>query len=312
MTSPFQVLCLSPRVPDLVTSAFGPYVVHGASSLEELANQMHSQRFDVILVDLKLAGGLEKLAHWSALPRAVLESALVVAAPEPSLPTCLRLLHLGAREVLSARDVAADVGGDMLGRALRLVIERKKQDDNARRAYSIDLTTGLPNHQQLLEHMNHLLALREREPAAMALIVLHLDGFRAVEASLGAEAANVLRRKAAVRLRSSLRASDVVASLGPDMFGVLLAWIDASDDAEHVATKLTKAVQQPFSVAGQPLPVRAHAGVGRYPVHGKEAKALLDRAVAQAAGTEGGGVGHRLGAAAAANDDSSATEPGGR
>ena len=164
-----------------------------------------------------------------------------------------------------------------------------------------DLTTGLPTHAQLLEHMTHLLALREREPAAMALIVLRLEGFRGAEQTLGVESANVLRRKAAVRLRAALRASDVVASLGGDLYAVLLAWIDAEADAEGVARKLLASLRQPFNVAGHDLPVMGSVGIGQYPAHGKDADALLRRAMAQASNGSVGELG-RVGAGAA-NDE---------
>jgi GGDEF domain-containing protein len=190
-----------------VTSAFGPFVMQACSGLPELDDQLQLQPRDAVLVDLALAGGADKLVHWSGLPRAVLESAVVVVGPEPMPAMCLRLLQAGVREVLSSREASPEV----LGRVLRLAIERKRIDDARARAYSIDLTTGLPNHSQLLEHMTHLLALREREPAPMAVIALHIEGLATVQASLGAESANVLRRKVAVRLRASLRASDVVA-----------------------------------------------------------------------------------------------------
>ena len=297
MSEPFHILCLAAQAPDLVTSAFGPFVVQDCARLDQVAGQMHVQAYDAVLFDLKLAGGADKLLQWAGLPRAVLESAVVVVGPEPTPNECLRLLQAGVRDVLSTREATPEA----MGRVLRLAIERKRLDDAARRAYSIDLTTGLPNRNQLQEHMTHLLALREREPAAMALIVLHLDGFRSVEASFGAEAANVLRRKAAVRLRSSLRASDVVASLGPDMFAVLLAWLEADEDAEHVARKLLAAVNQPFQVAGQDVPVGARLGVSQYPAHGRDAGTLLRQAVDQASG---GGVGRLLGQGAAANDES--------
>jgi diguanylate cyclase (GGDEF)-like protein len=297
MSDPFHILCLCAQPPDLVTSAFGPFVVQACTRLDELDSQLHAQAYDAVLIDLKLTGTPDRLLHWAGLPRAVLESAVVVIGPEPTPAACMRLLQAGVRDVLSSREATPEV----LGRVLRLAVERKRIDDAARRAYSIDLTTGLPNHNQLQEHMTHLLALREREPAAMALIVLHLDGFRGVEASLGAEAANVLRRKAAVRLRSSLRASDVVASLGPDMFAVLLAWLDADDDADHVARKLLAAVNQPFQVAGQDVPVGARIGVSQYPGHGKDAGTLLRHAVGLASG---GSFGRLLGQGAAANDES--------
>lgn len=296
MTEPFQILCHCVQSPDLMTSAFGPFVVQDCASFVELGEQLAVQARDAVLVDLTRAGGADALAHWPGLPRAVLESAVVVVGPEPTAAMCLRLLHAGVRDVVSSREATPEI----LGRVLRLAIERKRLDDAARRAYSIDLTTGLPNHSQLLEHISHLLALREREPASMALIVLHLDGFRGAEASLGSEAANVLRRKAAVRLRGSLRASDVVASLGPDMFAVLLAWLDAGEDAEHVARKLLAAVSRPFQVAGQNLPVGARLGLSQYPAHGKDAQTLLRHAVGQASGSA---VGRLLGQGAAANDD---------
>jgi GGDEF domain-containing protein len=104
----------------------------------------------------------------------------------------------------------------------------------------------------------------------------------AAEAKLGAEAANVLRRKIAVRLRSGLRASDVVAALGTDSFAVLLAWIDDPGDGERVLAKLSQSLQRPLSVAGQGLAVAVGAGVARYPGDGRDAATLLRLAANQA------------------------------
>jgi diguanylate cyclase len=110
-----------------------------------------------------------------------------------------------------------------------------------------------------------------------------------------------------VRLRASLRASDVVASIGNDAFVVLLAWIDAPTDGQRVAKKLVDALHQPFSVAGNDLAVKIHAGLALYPEHGKTADALLRRSVGQAAslasmGSEGMGSVIERGQAPAAND----------
>jgi diguanylate cyclase (GGDEF)-like protein len=133
--------------------------------------------------------------------------------------------------------------------------------------------------------MTHLLALREREPAPMALLVLRIEGLSTTERALGHEAANVLRRKLAVRLRAGLRASDVVASIGNDAFAVLLAWIDAPDDAVRVAGKLALSLQRPLRVASQDQAVAVAVGVSQYPEHGKQADELLRRALGQATGS---------------------------
>jgi diguanylate cyclase (GGDEF)-like protein len=297
MRNPFQVLCLSASPPDLVTSPFGPYVINPCATLDEAAATLHSSPCDAFLVELKTPQEADRLLAWPGLAHAVMDTAVVVLAPEPTPAQCIKLLQAGVQDVLARRDASDDA----LARVLRIAIERKRLDTNSRKAFSTDLTTGLPTHAQLLEHMTHLLALREREPAAMALIVLRLEGFRGAEAALGVEAANVLRRKAAVRLRAALRASDVVASLGGDMYAVLLAWLDAEADAEGVARKLLASLRQPFNVAGQDLPVTGSVGIGQYPAHGKDAASLMRRAMAQAAA---GGVGQRgrVGAGAA-NDE---------
>jgi len=300
MATPFQVLCLSPTPPDLVTSSFGPFVMRHCTSLDEVSAALHEGPAEAMLFDLRTGAEIERLFTWQGLGHAVMESAVVVIAPEPTPALCTRLLQAGVQDVLARRDAHDDA----LGRVLRLSIERKRIESQSRRAFSTDLTTGLPTHAQLLEHMTHLLALREREPAAMALIVLRLEGFHGAEVALGAEAANVLRRKAAVRLRAALRASDVVASLGGDMYGVLLAWIDAESDAEGVARKLLNSIKQPFSVAGHDLPLTGTVGIGQYPAHGRDAPALLRRAVGQASNGSVGRLGNAI--AGAANDETAA------
>ena len=301
MNEPIQLLHLGPGAPDLSTSAYGPFVVHPAAALTELSAALDQQTYDAIVLAQSHADGLARLATWPGLARAVLDSAVLVVAPEPTPFDAIRLLQLGVQDVLPRRDAHAE----SLARAVRLAVERKRIERAARKAYAIDLSTGLPNHAQLMEHMCHILALREREPAAMALLALRIDGLAATETRLGTESANVLRRKVAVRLRSGLRASDVVASVGVDCFAVLLAWIDDPANGERVAAKLLQALQRPFTVAGQDVAVAVSAGVAQYPQHGKDADVLLRRALGQAG--EGRVVG-RAGLSphsggAAANDD---------
>jgi diguanylate cyclase (GGDEF)-like protein len=216
----------------------------------------------------------------------------------------LAAISQGVQDVLTDSDWMAAA----LPLRLRMAVARQAVARAARTAYATDLATGLPHQQQLIEHMSHLLALREREPAPMALLVLRIEGLLTTEARLGATAAAALRRKLAVRLRSGLRASDVVASIGEDSFAVLLAWIDAVADVDGVAAKLTQAVQRPFSVQGQSVALALSVGIGRYPDDGKDAQTLLQIAQAQASGQPGqgrAGFANHLerGPATAANDD---------
>lgn len=278
MNSVLQVVCLSAQPPDLSTSAYGPFVLHGCASLAEVSERLREQFYDAVLLTADAQWTVERVLQWPAWPHAALDSAVVVVAPEPHPQLATRLIHLGAQDVVPLRDSH----GDALARVLRLAVERKRLEVAARRAFATDMATGLPNLAQLLEHITHLLALREREPAPMALLVLRVQGMAAAEGRWGAESANVLRRQLAERLRSGLRASDVVTALGGDVFAVLLAWIDAPDDGAQVAAKLAVTAQRPFSVAGQDLSLSVLLGVSQFPGHGRQAGTLLRQALAQA------------------------------
>jgi diguanylate cyclase len=279
LTTPLQVLWAGGDAPDLSASDYGPFELQACASLDDAAQALRESAHDALLLWLP-PGEAGSLADWQALSHAVLDAAVVVVAPDLSPHVALNLAQRGVQDLLPA--ASADAG--TLARVLRLAVERKRLERAARKAYATDLSTGLPNHAQLLEHMSHLLALREREPAPMALLVLRIEGLSATERSLGSEAAHVLRRKLAVRVRAGLRASDVVASIGNDAFAVLLAWIDAPDDALRVAGKLVLSLQRPVRVASQDQAVAVAVGVSQYPEHGKQADELLRRALGQATG----------------------------
>ena len=301
--SPLRLLCVG-IVADLSASPWGPFEVRTCVNLAAAAAALRESGVDALCLVPGSDDAAQQLLQWPALSHATLDAAVVVVVPRAAPALALALLDRGVQDVLAQ----AEAGADALGRALRLGVARKAGERVARKAYASDLATGLPNHAQLLEHMTHLLSLREREPAPMALLVLRVEGLATVAAQLGAEAANVLRRKVAVRLRAGLRASDVVAATGSDAFAVLLAWIDEHASSKRVADKLLSALQQPYAVAGTAASLAVSVGIADYPEHGRDAESLLRRAVGQAselASLGQAGVARRaeLGPRPAANDE---------
>jgi diguanylate cyclase (GGDEF)-like protein len=232
----------------------------------------------VLLLQAQGEQGLGALLALRELPRWSLDRAVVVACEQQEDEPEAELLRLGVEAI-----VPATLPPPELARALRHAHQRKQVEQATRNAYATDLHTGLPHQAQLLEHMTQLIALRERESAPLVLIALRIEGVVQATAHLGDEAANVLRRKVAVRLRGGLRASDVVASLGPDLFAVMLGRVDMVTDGEGVAAKLLRGLEQPFVMTGRNVHLNAHVGIASFPAHGKDANALLKRATAQAA-----------------------------
>ncbi|MDE2614246.1 MAG: GGDEF domain-containing protein [Burkholderiales bacterium] len=305
MNSPAALALLLPAADAAVAAQVRAFAAAAGIALAEAADARAAGAHDGVLYVVGTRTELAALRSLADLPQAAFASAVVVLAADADAGLETELLLMGVQAVVVG-SLPADA--DLLARQLRHAVLRKRVERSARTAYATDLATGLPHETQLLEHMSQLVALREREPAAMVLIALRVEGYAQAAARLGGEAANVLRRKVAVRLRGALRASDVVAAIGPAMFGVLLGHLESKADGERVAAKLARALQQPVVVAGQPCTVAASVGLAIYPDHGKDAATLLRRAVAQAGGlaTSGGGSSTLpVGRGGAANDDAS-------
>jgi diguanylate cyclase (GGDEF)-like protein len=299
--NPLRVIVVGAEPSGLESAGWGSFELRRAADLETAAVMLQQAPADALWVALPDAAALQALLHWPVLSATVRDCALVASLPRPVQG--LALLRRGAQDLLSLQAPAAEVA-----RALRLGAERLQLQRTERGGWTTDIATGLPNHAQLIEHVSHLLALREREPAPMALLAVRVEGFATVQARLGGESAPVLRRKVAVRLRAELRASDVVASIGHDGFAVLLAWIDAPGDARKVADKLVAALQRPFSLQGEAVAVGVAIGVSLCPEDGREANELLRRSVALAAavpalGRAGYASFSERGAVPAANDE---------
>ena len=275
-------LALSPAVAGaLRSSAFGPFELHACTGRDDVLARLADASCDALIVnDIEAGPDAIDLAAEAGRDIAVL---VVVNLLDPA--GVLAWLARGAQDVL----LADELGAASLPQRLRAAIERKRLERDARTAYATDLDTGLPHQQQLIEHMSQLLALREREPAPMAVLALRVEGFATIEARLGRDAASVLRRKVGVRLRAGVRASDVVASLGDDSFAVLLGSILTPADAERVGAKLLKSLMQPLRVSGDDLTVAAALGIGQYPQDGALPDALLRRAVGLAAAAQAQG-----------------------
>ena len=217
-----------------------------------------------------------QLLDWPAFATACTEFAVLVRVPAIDESDALRLLESGVQDVVVHADAAS------LASRTVLAIARKRIELDAAKARATDLMTGLPDRRQLIEHMSQMLALREREPAPVGVLAFRIDGLPAVQQAHGLEAANVIRRKAAVRLRAGVRASDVVAAIGPDVFAIFLPSTESPADVERIAAKLAASLRGPFRVAGSSVAISARVGIAHYPQDGDQPAALLRHASAAA------------------------------
>jgi diguanylate cyclase (GGDEF)-like protein/PAS domain S-box-containing protein len=161
------------------------------------------------------------------------------------------------------------------GPDLLLVTARDISDQVALRQQVTHLTfhdglTGLPNRSYLEERAKDVLARRRetagRTPAADATrtgaIFLDLDGFTAINDSVGHGAGDLVLAQAGRRLRGVVPAHDTVARWGGDEFAVLIENAASPQEIVDIAERLAGAIAaEPFQVAGREMSITASLGV---------------------------------------------------
>ncbi|CAO4174873.1 Bifunctional diguanylate cyclase/phosphodiesterase [Methylorubrum populi] len=138
--------------------------------------------------------------------------------------------------------------------------------------------TGLCNRVGLHDHLHAALAEAARTGAPLAVLMLDLDRFKAVNDTLGHPVGDALLRKVAERLHKATRRGDVVARLGGDEFAILQAGAEQPQAAETLARRLVDLVGRTYVVEGHMLNVGVSVGIAIAPADGQDADDLLKHA----------------------------------
>jgi len=139
-----------------------------------------------------------------------------------------------------------------------------------------DTLTGLANRLGLEQELTLTLAQAEKVSGAFALLFLDLDGFKAVNDTLGHDVGDALLREVAKRLGTIRRESDVLARLGGDEF-VLLARGATTEAAKEITLRIQQTFRQPF-LSSNGLPIGASVGYSAYPADGTDVSTLMSEA----------------------------------
>jgi diguanylate cyclase (GGDEF)-like protein len=141
-----------------------------------------------------------------------------------------------------------------------------------------DGLTGLANRAHLEEQLLLAVARCRRAGTGCAVLLIDLDGFKAVNDTRGHAVGDALLKSVAVRLRSQVRASDLVARVGGDEFVVVFEPAETEALAVSLSRKLLDALGKPHGVADEVFTVGASIGITLVPAHGTEPKELLEQA----------------------------------
>jgi diguanylate cyclase (GGDEF)-like protein/PAS domain S-box-containing protein len=203
---------------------------------------------------------------------------------------------LGLRYLTSRRIAIRDQAGTprYLVNVIEDVTERRKANETIAHLAHYDSLTDLPNRVLFREQMTRELH-KTSKGGQFALLYIDIDEFKGINDSLGHHVGDELLKSVAVRIKSCIKANDLIARLGGDEFAVIQTAVTGVEDVEEFVKRLYHAIRQPYQCLGHLLSSDASIGIALAPQDGTDLDQLIKSAdLAMYAAKAGGRRVHRF------------------
>ena len=149
---------------------------------------------------------------------------------------------------------------------------------------SYDHLTGLPNQILFYDRIHQAIERGCRHDQLAAVLIIDIEMFSQINASLGRTGGDRLLKEVAYRLNSIVRKSDGVSRLSVsrfagDEFAVLLTDLPQKEQVTWAVKRIMDIVNQPVDVDGNTVYLTCHVGVSMYPIDADSVEGLLNNAM---------------------------------
>ncbi len=141
-----------------------------------------------------------------------------------------------------------------------------------------DPLTGLPNRALFDQGLDHGLSQARRHGWGLAVLFIDIDDFKSINDSYGHQVGDEALLMMADRLRSFVRAEDMVSRWGGDEFACLLLEVGQEAEVTDLARGMCDRIAEEFESSGTTLSLGCSIGIAVYPQHGRSADVLLKNA----------------------------------
>ncbi|MFD0268925.1 putative bifunctional diguanylate cyclase/phosphodiesterase [Streptomyces sp. NPDC127106] len=211
---------------------------------------------------------LASLIHPHDLGRVVHEVRRFLASPPAEEPTTRIECRFksGNGEWLNVESTVNRHQGGLILNS-RDVTERVRLQAQLQHSAEHDPLTDLPNRSLFTRRVRQALSGRRAGDHSSAVLFIDLDGFKAVNDTIGHQAGDELLVEAARRLQDSVRAGDTAARLGGDEFAALILGDGSRDrsareyQVHEIADRLRATLSRPYRIGGSEVRVAASIGV---------------------------------------------------
>lgn len=141
-----------------------------------------------------------------------------------------------------------------------------------------DSLTDLLNRSGFFLALQHVLDQVKGKGTRGAVMLIDLDGFKAVNDACGHASGDEALREVALRLRECFRSSDKIARIGGDEFGIVLNDIGNNDTIERLAQKVIESIAEVRIAARPDLRLGASIGICTLSREGgcRDGRAVMD------------------------------------
>lgn len=157
------------------------------------------------------------------------------------------------------------------------VTELKEQENKVRYLAHHDTLTGLYNRNYVHLTFPDLLADAARDDHDLAMILIDLDGFKAVNDTLGHASGDRLLTQVGRTLKQHMPGSTHIARLGGDEFILLLPY-QSQDALDAICRDLLEHIAEDCMIGEHRINSEASLGISLFPEHGCDLTTLMKHA----------------------------------
>ena len=184
----------------------------------------------------------------------------------PFLPGSYRRVHDLQHRIAELEDIATQFSSEL---------EYSK---------SYDQLTGLPNQILFYDRIHQAIERGCRHDQLAAVLIIDIELFSQINASLGRAGGDRLLKEVAYRLNSIVRKSDGVSRLSVsrfagDEFAVLLTDLPQKEEVTWAVKRILDIINQPVEIDDNTVYLASHVGVSMYPTDADSVEGLLNNAM---------------------------------
>jgi diguanylate cyclase (GGDEF)-like protein len=256
------------------------YSVIEAEDGDAALHECRSRAPDAVLLDIEMPGldGYQVLAALKADPD-LAELPVVFLTGRTSTEDVVEGLRLGAHDYLKKPFEASE----LIARVSAAVRVKTLQDELRKRNVELsllsrtDALTSLANRRHIEERLYELTSLSQRHRHDLAVMMIDIDHFKAVNDTVGHAGGDTVLREFSARLQRALREEDIAGRWGGEEFLVLLSLTDLTG-AVTLAERVCQSIASKPFVLDDETTLAVTVSIGCAVADGHDPEELVKRA----------------------------------